>query len=160
MIVFLLFALVAGLAIPASIVALARLTAPIELALAAGSAAAWASFVIWNLQQVRRWSAGALKGTWLDAANLQVPGVNEIIPLASIEKVYWNPDLPYFVIALRPPAKRRYTVVRKNEIGSPDSLRVALEGRVPLDAISTKSLRDIADEWEAAIGFGHRRGRA
>lgn len=127
---FLLGALVAGWIVLTAGILWSPTKGASELALYAVAVILWAAFLSRSLLQVYKWGRNMAKPTIVDSSNLQLTGVEEVIPLEAIEKVFWNPRLPYFVIERRQSGPARFSIVRKEHIGSPEAFAAALRTKL------------------------------
>lgn len=138
---FLILALAVGLVIFTSAAILSPSKGLLDWSLYAVAVGLWMLFISWQQFQVFRWKRRMTTRTSVDSLRIQVTGLDAPLDYETIQRVFANPGLPFFVIEKKPPAAPKYVVVQKDHVGDPEAFLAAIRGRVE---VSDTTLGDVS----------------
>lgn len=123
----------------------------VQWALLALALVLWSFFAVWSLRDARSAARRLSRRTLLTRDSLVLTGVPDPIPVREITQVFWNPDLPYFVI-LRGELTRTspFVVARKTDLADPNAVRSALKEVVSVVDSPAMDLKSIAAQISRA----------
>lgn len=140
---FLMVALAVGLAIFTSAAILSPSKGLLDWSLYALAVGLWILFISWQQFQVIRWKQRMTTRTSVDSVQIRVTGLAAPLDYETIERVFANPGLPFFVIERKLPAAPRYVIVQKDHVGDPKAFLAAIRRRV---AVSDTTLANVGSD--------------
>ena len=143
--------LAAGVAVLAYFVSLSW---PSLIALGGGASAAalYSALIAWHILGARREARRLLRGAYVSSTEMLVPELESPLPLDAIEKVCWNPSLPYFVVAGKAAIRHRsrHVVIEKLNLVNAQAFKSALERFVLVVDAPETTVKDLWAELETS----------
>lgn len=146
----LILLLLAGLSVVAY-PAVALEPSPWALVWLAATAPLFVAMILLEILSTRRKTSRLLRGYQIDSGSIVLPALESPLPRAAVEKVYWNPTMPFLVIVTKKAVhhKSPFIIVEKPDLANVQAFRSALERLVPVVDVPEKGLEGV---W-ADLGY-------